>query len=116
MRKSKIKIGNVEESFFTSLASDPAKAIEKLDSLSITLPEWARLILLATRPERQMIEASFFEDARDFFLVYTKKVLRNSSGQAPDFICFSQEEDGSWKHFVPPTLIGTNLRTKLRKQ
>ena len=113
MRKSKIKIGNIEESFFKL---EPAKAIEQLDSLSITLPEWARLILLVLRAEKQTMEASFYEDARDFFLAYTKKVLRNSNVQSPDFICFSREETGEWKHFIPPTLIGTNLRTKLRKQ
>jgi hypothetical protein len=112
MRKSKIKVGNIDESLFLSFMGEPVRALDKLDTLSITLPEWAKLVLLTLRNENFSLEAAFYEDAKDFFLSYTKRLLK--ANNPPDFICFSQEQNG-WKHFVPPTLIGTNLKTKLRK-
>lgn len=96
-----------------SFMSEPVRALDKLSTLSITLPDWAKLALLILRSEHRSLEAVFYEDARDFFLSYTKRALKGTN--SPDFICFSREQNAVWKHFVPPTLIGTNLKTKLRK-
>jgi hypothetical protein len=115
MRKSKIKINNVDGAFFATLAAEPSQAIARLESISVSLPEWAKLVLFALRADRQSVEVAFFEDARDFFLAYTKKVLRRPDDQQPpEFLCVSRE-GADWRNFVPPTLIGTNLKTRLRK-
>jgi hypothetical protein len=112
MRKSRIKLTDVSTEIFNELVKGD-KTFGALESLAIKVPDWAKLILVASKPDKGLLEAGFFEDAKDFFLFYTKKVLRTSGLQ---ITCLSRELTNEWKSFTPPTLIGTNLETKLRKK
>lgn len=111
MRKSRIKI-SIDKKITALIKKDPDKFFLKLKDLSISIPSWAKLTLLIVHPGVSA-EFDFFEDAKSFFLTYTKRTLKNNSDLK--FICLSQEHSSEWKSFIPPTLIGTNLDTKMRK-
>ncbi len=115
MRKSRIKFTDVNEAVLEVLAAKPESFFEGLEELSIKVPSWSQLLLLVLAPRKRAMEVAFFEEAKEFFLSYTKKVLRYTNSDL-NFFCFSREQAKDWKMFVPPTLIGTNLRTKLRRK
>lgn len=114
MKKSKIKFTELSEKVLDVLVVQPDKFFITLTELDVKVPEWARLILVALFPKKKTMEVIFFEEAKEFFLSYTKKVLRFSDSIS--CLCFSREQSPEWKLFTPPTLIGTNLKTKLRKR
>ena len=115
MRKSRIKFAEVDDALMESLSAKPEGFFEHLEELSIKVPSWSKLLLVVLAPHKKGMEVAFFEEAKEFFLSYTKKVLRYS-GSSINFICFSCEQSDEWKMFAPPTLIGTNLTTRLRKK
>ncbi len=114
VRKSRIKFTEVEESLLELILDSPEKFLENLEELSIKIPSWSKLLLLVLAYEKQIMEVLFFEDTKDFFFSYTKKILRYSKSDLT-FICYNREED-NWRLFIPPTLIGPNLKTQLRKK
>lgn len=115
MRKSRIKFTDVDETVLEAIANRPESFFDDLEELSIKVPSWSKLLLVVLAPNKKAMEVGFFEEAKEFFLSYTKKVLRYTTSNL-NFICFSREQSDDWKVFVPPTLIGTNLRTKLRRK
>jgi hypothetical protein len=114
MRKSRIKFTDLDEELIEMLEMEPESFFEYIEELAIKIPSWSKLFLVAVAPLKQALEINFFEEAQEFFLSYTKKVLRYSS--SIDFICFSREMSEEWKIFLPPTLIGADLTTRLRKK
>lgn len=114
MRKSKIKFTELSEKILDGLSAQPDKFFVSLTELDVKVPEWSKLILVALFSKKKVMEVIFFEEAKEFFLSYTKKVLRFSGNVT--CLCFSREQGPEWKLFTPPTLIGTNLKTKLRKR
>lgn len=115
MRKSRIKLTEVELKLLVTVEEDQNKLFKVLEELAVQVPTWSKLILVVLKVHKLTLDVSYFEDARDFFLSYTKKALRNTD---PDvkYLTLSREASDDWKPFVPPTLIGTNLKTKLRKK
>ncbi len=114
MRKSRIKI-LIDKKLVALIEEDPDKFFSKLKDLSITGPDWSKLTLLTMQPNGPTVEVGFFEDAKAFFLTYTKRTLRNTDPSIK-LICFSRERTDEWRSFIPPTLIGTNLKTKVRRK
>ena len=115
MRKSRVKISAVEEKVLADVGRHPAGFfVKSVPTLKITVPDWAMFALLILNYARSGLELCFCEDAKDFFLLYTKKSLRNDDNDI-EFVCFKRSEQ-DWFLFVPPTLIGTNLKTKIRKK
>lgn len=112
MRKSRIKIADIDDRIVVDVEEDPDKFFSNLKNLSVSVPSWAKLTLVVLH--KPALEISFFEDAKTFFLCYTKKVLRNKN-PGSILVCFAYENK-EWRSFVPPTLIGTNLKTKVRKK
>jgi len=115
MRKSRIKFNDVDEEVLEAIAKNPDSFFNDLEELSIKVPSWSKLLLVVLSVKKKAMEVDFFEEVKEFFLSYTKKVLRYTSTDL-NFICFSREQTNDWKLFIPPTLIGTNLKTKLRKR
>jgi hypothetical protein len=113
MRKSRIKLTEVKEDIFDFVIDSPVKFFSHLDSLRIEIPEWSKVLFLSFKESDLSIEVTFYEDAKDFFLLYTKRIIKRK--KYTTFSCFSREESSDWKQFTPPTLIGVNLKTKLRK-
>ena len=113
MRKSKIKFSELSDKILEVLAAQPDKFFLSLEELAIKVPEWSKLILVALLPNKKSMEVVFFEEAKEFFLSYTKKVLRHPT--TITCLCFSREQSPEFRLFIPPTLIGTNLKTRLRK-
>lgn len=113
MRKSRIKLMEINEELFNSIASDMSGLGGHLKSLNIKSPEWSKILLFSLKGEDLSVEVVFYEDAKDFFLFYTKKIIKQSDDNVIG--CFDRVKDGDWKEFAPPTLIGINLKTKLRK-
>src|SRR5581483_11403984 len=114
MRKSRIKLGDVEEKIFTSIQNSPNTFFDYTERLAVNIPAWAKIIFILLAEENGSVEIQFFEDAKDFFMSYTKKSLKSKVEYF--YICFSREDTESWVGFKPPTLIGPNLTTKMRKQ
>jgi len=114
LRKSRIKFAEVGD-VVDKLVEKPEKFFDHLEELSIKIPSWSKLLFIVLMSEKKTMEVAFFEEAKEFFLLYTKKVLRYSPGSV-NFICFSCENSDVWKLFTPPTLIGSNLKTRLRKK
>jgi len=112
MRKSRVRITDINEGIFEELARDQTKFFDNLDILSINVPKWAAVAFIFMRLDRKSIELTFYEDAKDFFMYYTKRLVRRQGDYR--VACFSREESEDWRPFIPPTLIGVNLKTKLR--
>lgn len=113
MRKSRIKLSEINEEIFEAIVNDPPKFFDNLDTLTITIPKWATIAFLFIRIDKMAVELTFYEDAKDFFLYYTKRIVKRQGDYK--VACFSREESEDWRGFIPPTLIGVNLKTKLRE-
>ena len=108
MRKSRVVITEVDETIFTSVYNTPISIFQHFDKLEVPVFNWSAVIFLIMR-NGSKLDISFFEDAKDYFLWYTR-VSINSSHRFESFI----KDNGNWIIFTPPTLIGPNLKTKLR--
>jgi len=115
MKKSRIKFADLDTKLLEDIASTPEFLFDDLEELSVKIPSWSKLLLVVLSIEKKTLEIAFYEEAKEFFLSYTKKVLKYSKKDLT-YICFSREESEYWKMFSPPTLIGTNLKTRLRKK
>lgn len=113
MRKSKIKFTSINEEVLDEILIDPESLFGNLEEFSIKVPTWSKLLLVIISFQKGILEANFFEDTQDFFVSYTKKMIRYTDSDL-EFICYSREQSDDWRLFSPPTLIGTNLITKLR--
>ncbi len=90
----------------------PSDLFEKLKLLDIPVPAWADMILVFPNTVKKSLDVSMFEEGKDFFIWYSKVLIKGpGSGKSN---CYAKDDVGDWKIFVPPTLIGVNLRTKLR--
>jgi len=108
MKKSKVKVDNPDKKIVQGVTKSPLKFFSNLKKLAVSLPTWSKHILLSFK--ENCLEIYFFEDTQDFFVFYAKKAIQQSNLK---FISFVLED--KWKLFIPPTLIGTNLKTKVRK-
>jgi hypothetical protein len=111
MRKSRIKLNEIDISILGIIDKEPIEVFQHLESLSIKLPPWATIILLCQQPVKRNLDIMFFEDVQDFFIRYAKTVIRKSP--EIDLFCYTNKGNG-WTVFEPPTLIGPNLTTNLR--
>jgi hypothetical protein len=110
MRKNRFVLSGTEKTLYTSIVSTPLSFFQSLEQIGTAIPSWCAVILLAARPEFKL-DISYFENAADFFLWYSKISLsREEMERVAAFI----QEKNNWVVFDPPTLIGVDLRTKLR--
>lgn len=111
MRKSRIKLYEVDLELLEVITIDPNELIFELDLLEIIIPQWATLMLVGCNLELQCLDFMIFEETQDFFLRYAKQAIENPEDVS--FYSFIEKETG-WELFGPPTLIGENLHTRLR--
>lgn len=109
MRKSRTVVSDADE-VITDFINDHHGAFKLLEKLEIVLPDWAEMLFVFARKDKKRFDVSYFEDAKDFFLWYSKVLITQKDLQAISFT----RKDAEWLVFVPPTLIGVNLRTRLR--
>lgn len=100
-----------DAAIYEAIKEDQGITFSTLEKLDIATPTWATMLFLYIREEKPTIDVSFFEDAKDFFLWYSKVLILQ--GDAVRYAAFARDESG-WQPFSPPTLIGVNLKTKLR--
>ena len=113
MRKSRTVVKDIEASLYATIATDFLSVFSLLESLDIAVPAWSKTMLAFTRRDKRYLDVSFFEDSKDFFLWYSRVVIDRLEGLR--FGAFTREHGNEWKMFVPPTLIGVELKTRLRK-
>ncbi len=111
MRKSRIKLNEIDPTLLQAISSDPIQLIFNLESLEVAIPKWAILLLVGFNEDLRQLDLMFFEETQDFFLRYAKQAIRRSDQIT--LHSFMNKEAG-WKVFDPPTLIGSNLQTRLR--
>lgn len=90
----------------------PSGLFDVMKNYDVALPSWATMILTFANPVRKSWEVAFFEGVKDFFIWYSKVLIKGPEGIKT--FAYAKDESGEWKLFVPPTLIGVNLQTKLR--
>ena len=110
MRKSRFTV--VDGEVHAAVKKEPLAIFDLLEGLSLDDPKWAQMALLYVRKSKETIDISFFEEPKEFFLWYSKVLIVN--GDKVFANAFIREDDGTWSPFSPPTLIGVNLKTKLR--
>lgn len=108
MRKSRTVVNDVEVHWEDNFGNQPQGVQHLLDNLGIPVPDWVKFMLVSGRDDA--LDFSFFEDVGDFYVWYTKTLMRRRAKHTASF----QHEAKQWTIFVPPTLIGVDLRTKLR--
>lgn len=119
MRKSRVTLTDVDDEtindFFTGVKLRNIDLLNVFEALSVPAPNWAKMLMVASQRSRSVISFFLFESSIDFINSYTKMML--IFGESLDVASFAFEEtDGKneWKIYHPPTLIGLNLRTKIR--
>lgn len=113
MRKSRTVVRDVDVKVSDKTGLNPADIFSSLEKMDIPVPSWAVMMFIFSKEEKKVVDVSFFEDTKEFFLWYSKVLIRSAGSVDLTSASFAKEGD-SWKLFVPPTLIGVNLRTKLR--
>lgn len=111
MRKSRTVVNDLDAAIIDLIASDTNNVFKALVELDIAVPPWSQMLFVFARHDGSKLDASFFEDAKEFFLWYSKVLIRH--GEDIHTASFSRKE-GIWQIFMPPTLIGVSLQTKLR--
>ena len=111
MRKSRTVAYELDAEIIEWLMGDPHHVFKAIAKLDIAVPSWAQMFFIFTRYDSDKLDVSFFEDAKEFFLWYSKILIR--FGDDIHSVSFSSK-DGIWQIFLPPTLIGVSLRTRLR--
>ena len=111
MRKCRFIVTDLPAEIYESVVANHRSIFNHLTTLEIALPTWASMLLLLINNTAPKIDIAAFDNNKDFFSWYGK-ILANhpDSFTTATFIV----EDNEWRHFMPPTLIGVNLRTKLR--
>jgi hypothetical protein len=113
MRKSRTVVKDISEETYSGLSGDPQHFFSTLDILGIASPAWATAMFVFTRPSRRSLDVSFFEEAQDFFIWYSRVLIdRKEDMRVASFNRAIGES--VWKIFSPPTLIGIDLQTRLR--
>lgn len=113
MRKGRFVLNDVDPAIYEQGKKDGSLIFNHFESQELAIPTWATTIFIYVRLDQPKIDISFFEDVKDFFLWYSK-VLIAIAGKITNY-CFQYDDTlKEWRPFDPPTLIGVNLRTKLR--
>jgi hypothetical protein len=113
MRKSRTVVKDFDAKIHHLLVESPDRVFDYIEDLELRIPTWAKALVLVVPVDRQCLELVLFEDVQDFFLYYTRRMIDWPSRHRIN--CFSVDEvTRTWKMFVPPTLIGPNLKTKFR--
>jgi hypothetical protein len=111
MRKSRNVVRDIEDKLAAQLSVNPTEIIDALKGMDIVVPSWASMVFAFVRETKKLIELSCFEDPKDFFLWYSRVMI--SKPEDMKVVSYSKQDD-QWKLFLPPTLIGVNLETRLR--
>ena len=111
MRKSRVKLTEIDPTIIQSIAKEPIEIFNQLVPLAITMPSWTNIVFFCQDPSKSNLDIMFFEDVQDFFVRYAKMVIRRPA--EVNLFCFINKGKG-WQSFDPPTLIGANLETRLR--
>jgi hypothetical protein len=112
MRKSRTVVKEVEIEVADQIGLNPNTLFGQLEKYEIAVPTWATMLFVFARSDRKILDVSFFEDTKDFFLWYSKVLIRRVKDVKA--ASYSKDVTNEWKLFLPPTLIGVNLRTKMR--
>lgn len=111
MRKSRFVVRDIEVKLSDNFGLNFSEVADALSKVDITLPSWAAMMFIFVRSNHKSLDVSFFEDSKDFFIWYSKVMIRKPE----DLRSASYSKEGNdWKVFLPPTLIGVHLRTQLR--
>lgn len=110
-RKTRTTIRDVKNDFFDIKNTEPDKLFEHLSADGVSVPDWSKYCLLVCRKLKKTYDVGFFEDEQEFYVRYSKVLLMTRS-DAVQFLTFSKTKN--WGTFFPPTLIGIELKTKLR--
>ena len=111
MRKSRIKLNEINNEIIETLIKEPVDLLRHLESVTVLVPKWTTVILIGQNSTKLNLDVMFFEDVKDFFLRYAKTILRKSD--EVNLYCFIIKGN-YWTTFDPPTLIGDHLKTRLR--
>lgn len=114
MRKSRTVVKDIDAANYATIAADFQSVFSLLESLGVVVPAWATSMLVFTRSDKRYLDVSFFDDTKEFFLWYSRVLIDGADNLR--FAAFSREQGKDWKAFVPPTLIGVELRTRLRSR
>lgn len=110
MRKSRVVVKDVDPSLYEQFTVESVFPL--LEKLEISVPSWAAMLFAFIRTEKQSLDVSFFEEAENFFMWYSRVLV----GRPEDLklVSLARNPGKDWLPFAPPTLIGVNIRTKLR--
>jgi hypothetical protein len=110
-RKTRTTIREVNNGFFELKNAEADKVFECLEKDGVTIPEWAKYCLIVTKKVKSTYDVGFFESEQEFYLRYSKVLVINRS-PLTNYMTFSKIKN--WSVFLPPTLIGLDLVTRLR--
>lgn len=104
---------SISDAVYERLAESPLAILDIMGEaeVDVPMPSWAKLLFAFCR-DGGSLDVSFFEDATDFFLWYAKVLVRRKDDMVTASL--QQEVSGHWQVFAPPTLVGVNIRTRLR--
>lgn len=107
MRKSRVVVKDIEVGEVT-----PSGVFSFLAEFEVNIPSWATSLFFFIRVQNKSADAAFFEDINDFLVWYSKVLLNRKDDM--HVVSFNRDEGKDWVVFVPPTLIGLDLKTRMR--
>jgi hypothetical protein len=103
---------DLDSALFELINKDTSTILSLVSKLQIDIPVWAKMCFAFVWLRAPKIDISWFDEAPQFFLWYSKVLIRSADKiRSASWV----REETIWKPFIPPTLMGVELKTKFRK-
>lgn len=114
-RKTRTSVKDVPDEFLHLKNYEINAVFSHFESNGIQIPAWARFCFVVRRTAKKSYDVTFYENEQEFYVRYSK-VLLIANADTTSFLCFARNMDEPWRNFHPPTLIGLDLKTRLRDE